>query len=297
MTVHNYRMACAAATVTRSNKPCIECLERRSVLPALRYGCYRNSIAATIPLAGSIALHRRLDSFKRNVDMFIALTAFQRDMLMSIGLPKEKIAIKHHPLMVSTERVPWERREQKIVFIGRLYEAKGIHLLADAWMRWGESAPNLDIIGDGPIMHDLRRSLEASPARERVTLLGQLPRDETLLRLARAKLLIVPSTCFEGFPVVIQEAYSLGVPVVASRLGSLTELVQERVTGEYIDPSDPENIHSTVQRIWNDQTRLATYAEQARRVFIDKFSPEVSHSLLMDIYATAKQHRMAAKYS
>jgi glycosyltransferase involved in cell wall biosynthesis len=72
---------------------------------------------------------------------------------------------------------------------------------------------------------------------DRVRLLGQLSFDETQNRIAHARLMVVPSTWFEGFPMVIREAFAFGVPVAASRLGSLAELVKEGTNGFLFHPT------------------------------------------------------------
>jgi len=87
LTLHNYRTFCSAAIPMRNERPCVECMEQRSVYPALRYGCYRNSRTATLPLAVMIALHRKLGTWQKDVDAFIALSQFQKRMLSSAGLP------------------------------------------------------------------------------------------------------------------------------------------------------------------------------------------------------------------
>jgi len=83
-TLHNYRTVCPAAVPLRNGLACTECIETGSVKPALRYGCYRNSRAATIPLAAGVALHRGLGTYVRDVDAFIALTRFQKSVLVRV---------------------------------------------------------------------------------------------------------------------------------------------------------------------------------------------------------------------
>ena len=90
LTLHNYRIFCAAAIPMRHGRVCTECLDSRSVLPSLRYGCYRDSRAATVPLAAGVALHRRLGTWSNHVEAFISLTEFQRELLSWSGLPRRE---------------------------------------------------------------------------------------------------------------------------------------------------------------------------------------------------------------
>ena len=77
LTLHNYRLFCSNGMLLRSGKICKKCIDKRSVLPAIRYGCYRESRIATIPLALKIAIHRKLNTWKDKVDAFISKTEFQ----------------------------------------------------------------------------------------------------------------------------------------------------------------------------------------------------------------------------
>ena len=94
LTLHNYRLFCPAAIPIRAGRVCTECLDTRSVWPALRYGCYRNSRLSTLPLAFSVALHRNLGTWTRHVDAFIALTKFQRETMVAAGLPEGLVHVK-----------------------------------------------------------------------------------------------------------------------------------------------------------------------------------------------------------
>ncbi len=93
LTLHNYRIFCAAGIPMRNSITCIECIEKDSVVPAMLYGCYRNSRLASIPMAAMISLHKRLGTWKRDVDAFVALTEFQRKKMTG--------QVKHLALMES----------------------------------------------------------------------------------------------------------------------------------------------------------------------------------------------------
>ncbi len=79
MTLHNYRLFCAASTPARNGAICVECLDKRSALPSLRHGCYRNSRLATLPIAAGISINRALATWNRYVHAHITLSAFQRN--------------------------------------------------------------------------------------------------------------------------------------------------------------------------------------------------------------------------
>ncbi len=295
MTMHNYRIGCSAATALRKDQPCMLCLDKKSVLPALWYGCYRESRLATLPVSMMIALHNAKKTWSKNVDAFITLTEFQRQKMALFGVPAGSLFVKPHFLQDPPQPVPWESREEKSLFIGRLYAAKGIHILLQAWKRWGRNAPRLEIIGDGPMREELGRVVEENGMAASVSFTGNVSRQEAMNRLSRAKLLIIPSLCYEGFPMVVQEAFALGVPIAASNIGSLPYLVSEKTNGILFAPGSANGIHEGVQRLLSDDQKMRALGSGARREFDEKFTADKNHELLMEIYRAAADHRSAKK--
>lgn len=283
LTLHNYRTFCAAGIPERGGAPCTLCLSRKSVLPALSHGCYRKSRLATLPLAAMIALHRTLGTWRRHVDAFIALTEFQKGELTAAGLPAAKVHVKPHFYADPPRPLPWEERSPRVVFVGRLGEYKGVHVLVEAWKRWGAGAPELEIIGDGPMLQELTRAAAGSP----IHFFGHLSFAQTQERIARARLLVLPSLCFEGFPMVIREAFALGVPVAGSRIGSIPCIVTDGSNGLLFNPGDPADLLEVVRRGWEDPARLERLGELARTEFDDKYTAPINHQRLLQIYREA----------
>ena len=291
LSLHNYRCFCAAAIPLRAGRPCTECLDQHSVIPALRYGCYRGSRIATLPLAAMIALHRRLGTWERQVDAYIALTEFQRDKLVAAGLPAGRVHLKPHFYPAPPSPQPWRERAAKVVYIGRLGAEKGLSFLLEAWWLWGEAAPALELIGDGPEREALERAIAAAGLGAKVLLSGQLPFAQVQERLAQARLLVLPSVCYEGFPMAIREAYALGVPVAGSRLGSIPCIVEDGRTGVLFAPGDAADLQRTVSRIWADAAALDAMGAAARAEFELNYTAERNHATLMEIYAAAMKNR------
>lgn len=290
LTLHNYRLFCAAGMPMRDGQVCTQCLDKRSVLPALQYGCYRGSRVATVPLAVSIALHRRIGTWKKHVDRFIALTNYQREMMIHAGLPAGLVSVKPQFYPGSPEVIPWQMRHDRVLFVGRLSPEKGVRDLLAAWKLLGPGAPTLDIVGDGPDRRILENQINAERL-DRVRLVGQLSFEETQNRIAHSRLMIVPSTWFEGFPMVIREAFAFGVPVAASRLGSLAELVNEQTNGYHFQPNCPDEIAAVVRNAWTNPQNLEQLACGARDSFLASYTEDANFDALMAIYEEARAER------
>ncbi len=291
MTLHNYRLFCAAGIPMRKGQPCTKCLNGKTVAPALRYGCYRGSRVATVPMVLMIELHRAMRTWADQVDAFVALSDFQRRLMAQAGLPEEAIHVKPQFYPDPPEAQPWGSRENKIIFIGRLSEEKGVRILIDTWRAWGDGAPCLEIIGDGPLKGTLAQASADAGLTRKISFAGQLPFDEAQRHLFGAKALVLPSICFEGFPMVIREAFALAVPVVASRLGPLPDIIAEGVAGDLFRPGDPGDLLRVLRSLWCDQHRLAELAAGARSLFENKYTADSNYKILIEVYEIAMRRR------
>ena len=286
LTLHNYRLFCPAAIPLRAGAVCTECLDRRSVWPALRHGCYRGSRAATVPLALSVGLHRRLGTWRDQVDAFIALTAFQREVMVAAGLPAERVHVKPNFYPGNPAVIPWAARRPVVVFVGRLTAEKGVATLVQAWLDWGEAAPELRIIGEGGLRPALER-LAAGAPRVPVRFVGQVAGEAAQAEIARARLLVLPSECFEGFPLVLREAFAFGTPAAVSALGPLPSLVKAGENGVLFPAGNPEALLSVVRDLWGRQAELERLGQGARRAFEKFYTAEANYGRLMEIYQQA----------
>lgn len=286
LTLHNYRLFCPAAIPMRAGHVCTDCLDRRSVLPALQHGCYRGSRVATLPLAANVALHRLLGTWSKQVDAFIALTEFQRERMIQAGLPADLVHIKPNFYPGNPAIVPWADRRPSVVFAGRLSAEKGVLALVRAWMLWGASAPELRILGDGDLRGELER-LAASAPLVPIRFLGQLSSAASQDEIARARLLVLPSECFEGFPMVVREAFAFGTPAAVSNIGPLPSIVRQGENGMVFAPGDPQSLLTAVRAAWEKTGELERLAAGARRSFEALYTEEENYRMLMAIYEQA----------
>lgn len=286
LTLHNYRLFCPAAIPMRAGQVCTDCLDRRTILPALQHGCYRDSRLATLPLAANVALHRYLGTWTTQVDAFIALTEFQRQLMIEAGLPADRVYVKPNFYSGNPTVVSWDERRPSVVFAGRLTTEKGVLALVRAWLMWGASAPELRIVGDGGLRDELER-LAATAPEVRISFLRQLAGGAAQEEIARARLLVLPSEWFEGFPMVVREAFAFGTPVAVSNIGPLPSIVHHGANGVVFEPGDPKSLLETVRTAWESTGELERLATGARQSFESLYTEEANYRMLMEIYKQA----------
>ena len=285
LTLHNYRLFCPAAIPVRQAHLCTECIDQRSVWPALRHACYRNSRVATLPLAAGVALHRALGTWTHEVDAFITLSEFQRRLMVGAGLPAEKVHIKPNFVAGNPPVVDWDQRGNYAIFVGRLSSEKGLRTLLQAWRQWGAGAPELRIVGDGP----MRAELEAEAAGSSIRFLGRLENGATRAQIGAARLLIMPSEWIETFGLALAEAFAFGTPVAVSDIGPLSTIARDGQEGVVFPPGDAPRLLHTVRRAWNDPELLRRLGGSARLAFETLYNEAANFRDLMQVYERAMQ--------
>jgi glycosyltransferase involved in cell wall biosynthesis len=150
-----------------------------------------------------------------------------------------------------------------VLTAARLAPQKGIAHLLDAWARLAPTFPEglLLVAGEGPLRQDLEAQVAALGLAPSVRLLGFCEDMDALLRAT--DLAVVPSLA-EGQSIFTLEAMARGVPVVASRVGGLPEMVREGRTGLLVPPGDPPALAAAMARLLNNQELASTMAREAR---------------------------------
>jgi len=302
-TLHNFRIFCANGLLMREGRICEECIIKvetgnrlevigdrlKIVKNALRYGCYRNSRLYSIPVALMEYLHWVKQTWVAKVDAYIALTNFGRNKFIEAGLPANKIFVKPNFLLNPPESN--YSHKNYAVFIGRLSQEKGINVLIDSLKHLNTYDPlpktydlfKIKIIGDGPLKEYLENHISASNIKN-IELTGRKSFDECMGLLRDARFLLMPAIWYEGFPMVIREAFACGKPVIASNLGAMAELVEGRKTGLLFEPGNPKSLAEKIKWMIEHPDKCIEMGKNARAEFEAKYTAEKNFEMLMKIY-------------
>jgi glycosyltransferase involved in cell wall biosynthesis len=283
-TLHNFRPLCPAAIFLRDGKVCEDCLGRLP-FPSVQHGCYRDSRAATLPIAVMDGLHRGLGTWTRNVDAFVFPSDFARQKYVQAGWPSDRMIVK--PNTVEDDGPTREGPGEFFLCLSRLTEEKGVDTLLVAWhLAFPDGGPTLRIVGAGddePILRHLAGGVST------VAFVGAVDQARARSLISRAKALIVPSRCYEVFPRTIVEAYAAGVPVIGSRLGGISEVVEHEKTGLLFESESPEGLAEAIKRL-DDPDLSVALGREARRAYEGRYHPDITTKQLLRIYEDRRVH-------
>lgn len=282
-TLHNPRLLCPAATFTRNERACQDCLGKTPPWPGILHGCYRSSRLQTAMVAVVLTVHRWRRTWAQDVDRYIVATEFYRQQFIAGGLPADKLVVKPH--FVAPDPLPREHEPgDYALYVGRLEPVKGVRVLLAAWEQI--SAIPLKIRGEGPLAGEVgarAAPLEAVEIAERLS-------PEALIQLVKgARFLVWPSLgYYETFGLVAIEAFACGVPVIASRTGVMAEIVTDGVTGLHVTPGDPADLAAKVRWAWDHPAEMAALGRAARRKYEQKYTAERNYAQLLRIYESVR---------
>lgn len=281
MTLHNFALTCPHWSHFRRGKVCEECTSGAT------YRCVFNNCQENMFESVGYALRsdvaRRFGLFRRNVSSFIALTEFAKMRLIRAGYPSRKIVV--FPNLVRVPRVKADvRKGEYVAFAGRISEEKGVDCLLAA----ASILPDItfEVAGDGPLLPQLMAG-----APENVTFRGRLNAMELEKFYRTARVLVVPSNCFEMCPTVLLEGMAMALPAVVSRTGGLPEFVSDGESGLLFEPGNSEDLASKIQKLWTDLDLAVKLGGAARQWAERECSESVYLDRLMGVYTGVLNQR------
>lgn len=274
-TLHNYRIICPNALLMRNGYICELCISG-SYYNAVLYRCYRNSIFGSLAVARMLSYHHNNKTWQNKVDCFIALTDFVKNKYIEGGFPEKKIIVKPNFYKKATLPAFNEKGREGVLFVGRLSHEKGVKTLIKAWI--GLDIP-LRIAGEGPLMETVKSAISS-----KIIVLGKISQAQVSQEMTTANFLVMPSEWYEPFGLVIVEAFAHGLPVVASNLGGMSEIVENNYTGLHFEPGNPEDLAEKVLWMYNNPEECKRMGKNARAVYEQKYTDEKNYDMLMDIY-------------
>ena len=280
-TFHNFRLFCTNGLLFRQGRPCEECIGHKFPIKSLRHPCYHRGHAANGVVAIQIGLHRVLRTYEDNVDTFLALSQFAKKLIIRAGIPGERVLLRAN--CITPDPGEGDGGGGYGLFVGMLSESKGIMQLLAAWAR-AATGRELRIIGDGP----LRGAVQAEASRRSdVKYLGPQPRSSVFSQMKSARALIFPSILYEGMPMTILEAFAVGTPVVAHRLGTMAEMISPGVNGWLTDSTTESSLADSIRSALSSDGQALKLRQHCRAEYEQHYSERAGTASLVAAYEHA----------
>ena len=220
----------------------------------------------------------------------VAMSNYVKNEAVLAGIPEKNIMVNScFTPVINESHVKFNNTYsvKRIVFVGRLHPSKGIHILIKSLSNIFKNQDNvvLDIIGDGAFKHQLLNliSLENIPS-EKIIFHGWLSHEETTEKIEQAYLIVFPSIYPEAFGIVGIEAMMRSKPVVAFNVGGVSDWLDNNITGFLVEVKNEKMFEEKLHTLLSDEKLYNIFSLNARKIVLDKFTPEIHITKLVELY-------------
>ena len=283
MTVHSHNLTCPTWHHLYKGRICEDCLGGHEYQCILK-NC-RDNILESTAYALRSGVARRFRLFHDNVTMLIVLTQFARGRLLQAGFGEDQITVVPNPATArEIDAIPFAG--EYVAFAGRISREKGLDTLLAA----AAEMPDVPfkVAGDGPVLSEMM-----AKAPSNVEFTGRLGSDHLHEFYRKSRIVVVPSLWYEQFPMVVLESMARGLPVVASRIGGLPEIVSDGVTGSLFEPGNPLALRNELRRLWDDPEICHRMGIAGRQKAMREYAENVYCKNLVAVYQTAIQRSLS----
>ena len=278
MTVHNFRLICPTGLFMRNGKPCEQCLDRKNEWSCIKYNC-EHSIFKSIGYTLRNVYARWTKAYLKNVDMFACITEFQKKKLIEAGYDKNKITVIPNSIDAPCSYTP--TTGGYIAYIGRLSYEKGYDLLVEV----ARKHPEIKFCFAGA-----QREKNNTEIPKNVEFKGYLQKKELSKFIQESRFIVIPSRCYEGFPMAILEAACHGKPAIAPNHGGFTEIIGqgENAIGKLFEPGNTDDLDKQIAELWNNQTLIEELGEKAFKKLKEHYDSEVVYKQWETLFSNLK---------
>ena len=227
----------------------------------------------------------------------IALNRMEFDQYEAAGVLSKKIAMVPNSLDLSEffnlpkegcfrQRFGLDEGKRIVLFLGRLNKIKGLDTLISAFKKVIEESNNVVLVIAGPddgYLSKLQSLINTLGINDNVLLVGPLYGKDKLAAYVDANVYVLPST-YETFPVTILEAYACSKPVIASKVGSLNDLVIDDITGLLVEVRSPDKLANAIIKLLSDPKKANEMGVNGRKLVQNQYNTEKVVGILENIY-------------
>lgn len=289
LTMHDYKIGCPAYVMYRDGHPCNLCT-KGPVENAFLHRCIKGSRPASLLAAIEARVARQRHTYSK-VDAHIAPSRFAAGVATETGVHPDTVHVVPNflPMDEIGESVETFAPEPRFFFAGRLEEVKGIRELLDIYKTRDPSLGKLVLAGAGG---DLEEAVISTASHsENIEYLGRLSRGEVREQLRRSRAILVPSLWFENNPMSLLEARAVGIPVIATNMGGLPEMVADGTDGFLVPRGDEKALAAAIRKLAQDQALAEKMGHHGKERLLRDNTPDVHYHKLMATYESAIARR------
>jgi len=274
MSVYDYRLTCPTHNHFHGGQVCLRCTDEGE------WACVRQNCRTSLPESAAFALRntvaRQAGLFTRHVDCFITPTPFSANWLVQrAGVAAHQVRVLPCMIDIPEAPVPDPAQGRYLAFAGRFVLEKGAAVAVAAARQAGVP---LWLAGDR------HQSLDGLHSDDQVRYLVTQSREELATFYRGARAFVMPSIWFETFGIVVGEAMSHGIPVLASRIGALAETTVDNQTGLLFEPGNVDALAQLMRRLWDDPELTRRLGRGGREHILKHSSRQAHQTTLLAIY-------------
>lgn len=257
LTLHDYKVICPNYQLFNKGEICEKC-KGGAYYNCFSGSCIKSSHEKSLLGAIEAYLHRDVLKSYDKIDKFIAPSNFIKNKFIEFGVDGERIeVIENFTEMMSDSS--GQATDDYLLFFGRLSKEKGVNVLLGAMHEIDDV--KLKIAGDGPEKESFQMAIKNFKLGTRVEFVGEKSGDELTDLVRGAKAIVVPSVWYENMPMNILEAVAMGKVVIASRVGGIPEIIEDKQNGFLFRMGDADDLAVKIDELKNYD--LATIGHQA----------------------------------
>ena len=247
-----------------------------------KFGLFKNSRILTYIVS---RFFNKKKNLIKHVDKFITFTNFTRSKFIRSGLSKAKIEIKPNFLINKFKKNKPFSKKENAIYASRISQEKGIKTLLQAW---NDIDLKLKIYGNGPLFDFCKKN-----QNQNINFYGNKKREFVTKKISNSKMLIFPSEWYECMPMTVLEAFNEGTLVIASNIGSISNIIKNFHNGILFEPGNPNDLNKKVKWALKNPIQCNKITDNAKKIFLAKYSENVNYKSLISIYRnTIKQKKL-----
>lgn len=279
-TLHEYKPVCATHGLISNGKFCDRCIGH-AYWHSLIERCNRGSFSRTA-LSMTEAYVSLLAGANNKISRFIAVSEYQRDQLIRLGMEKDRLRVIGHYAVPANKAPGYVGRY--FLYVGRIQKEKGILILLQAYAALNYPKPKLLIVGVGSDVQLVMNQIEVLGLRKEVVLLGHKSGNELSSLYRNCICAINPSLLNETFGLTVLESLAQGRPVIVSKIGALPEVARENESGLLVAPGSIKELADAMDVFRQNSDYAIRMGRVGLEVVKSEFTKESHYRQIISVY-------------